>query len=128
MPPVSCYPLLVIDAGNSAVKFATVDRAGAKPRIVASVETPKLTVTRVRTIFRQIRTRSAVASCVVPSAAIILRAGCPSVSLLESRRRSTSGRMSIDERSEPTAWPTWLRRRSGLEKRACRGFRYGGDF
>lgn len=98
MPPVSCYPLLVIDAGNSAVKFATVDRAGAKPRIVASVETPKLTVTRVRTIFRQTRTRSAVASCVVPSAAIILRAGCPSVSLLE-KSSALNFRTEVDRRT-----------------------------
>ena len=74
--------MLVIDAGNSVVKFATVARAGAKPRIMASVDTPKLTVARVRTICRQTRTRSAAASCVVPRVATILCAGCPSVSLI----------------------------------------------
>jgi len=73
------YPMVVIDAGNSAVKFATVARAGAAPRMVASVATPQLTAARVRTICRTAKTRSAAAACVVPRVAKVLRAGCPRV-------------------------------------------------
>jgi pantothenate kinase type III len=92
------YPMLVIDAGNSVVKFATVARAGAKPRIMASVDTPKLTVARVRTICRQTRTRSAAASCVVPRVATILCAGCPSVSLIKESS-ALNFRTDVDRRT-----------------------------
>jgi type III pantothenate kinase len=74
--------MLVIDAGNSVVKFATVARAGATPRIVASVATPKLTAARVRSIHRGTKARGATASCVVPRVAKILQAGCPGLSLI----------------------------------------------
>ena len=92
------YPMLVIDAGNSVVKFATVARAGAKPRIMASVDTPKLTVARVRTICRQTRTRRAAASCVVPHVATILCAGCPSVSLI-GESSALNFRTDVDRRT-----------------------------
>ena len=92
------YPMLVIDAGNSVVKFATVARAGTKPRIMASVDTPKLTVARVRTICRQARIRSAVASCVVPHVATSLRAGCPSVSLI-GESSALNFRTDVDRRT-----------------------------
>lgn len=74
--------MLVIDAGNSVVKFATVARAGAKPRIVASVATSQLTAVRVRSIHRGTKVRGVAASSVVPRVAKILRAGCPGLSLV----------------------------------------------
>jgi type III pantothenate kinase len=76
------YPLLVIDAGNSSVKFAKVARAGSRPRMVATVATDKMSVSRVRTIVRQTRASSAAASCVVPRLVKILRAGCPRLALI----------------------------------------------
>lgn len=90
--------MLLIDAGNSVVKFAAVARVGAKPRIVASVYTPKLTAARARAIFRQTRARSAVASCVVPHMANILRAGCPSVSLI-GKSSALNFRTDVDRRT-----------------------------
>jgi len=82
MPAPSIYPMLVIDAGNSVVKFATVARGGARPRVVAAVATGKLSAARVRAIFRQTKARSAAASCVVPRVAKILRDGCPGIVLI----------------------------------------------
>jgi type III pantothenate kinase len=76
------YPMLVIDAGNSSVKFAKVTRAGAVPRIVATVAADKLTVSRVRALTRQAQASTAVASCVVPRLAKILRAGCARLVLI----------------------------------------------
>jgi type III pantothenate kinase len=76
------YPMLVIDAGNSSVKFAKVARAGAVPRIVATVAADKLTVSRVRALTRQAQAPTAAASCVVPRLAKILRAGCPRLVLI----------------------------------------------
>jgi len=82
MPAPSIYPMLVIDAGNTSVKFATVARAGALPRVVASVPTSQLTAARVRTIWRRTKAQSAAASCVVPRVAKVLRAGSPGVVLI----------------------------------------------
>ena len=76
------YPMLVIDAGNTVVKFATVGRAAAAPRLVASVPTAQLTAARVRAICRRASARSAMASCVVPHAAKTLRSGCAGVTLI----------------------------------------------
>ena len=98
MRPESCYPMLVIDAGNSVVKFAVVTRAGAKPQNIETVTTDKLRVTRVRTICRQNRNRSVVASCVVPRIAAILRAGCPSVSLI-GESSDLNFRTDVDRRT-----------------------------
>lgn len=98
MRPESCYPMLVIDAGNSVVKFAVVTRAGTKPQNIETVTTDKLRVTRVRTICRQNRNRSVVASCVVPRIAAILRAGCPSVSLI-GESSDLNFRTDVDRRT-----------------------------
>jgi type III pantothenate kinase len=76
------YPMLVVDAGNTVVKFATVGRAGAAPRLVASVPTAQLTAARVCTICRRASVRSAMASCVVPRLAKILRSGCAGMALI----------------------------------------------
>ena len=90
--------MLVIDAGNSLVKFATVARAGAVPRMVTSVATTQLTAARVRAICRQTKAQSAAASCVVPRAAKILRAGCPCVVLI-GRSTTLSFPTDVDRRT-----------------------------
>lgn len=90
--------MLVIDAGNSVVKFATVARSGARPRVVTSVGTEKLTAARVRRIFRQTKARSAVASCVVPRVAKVLRAGCGGLVLI-GRGTTLSFPTDVDRRT-----------------------------
>lgn len=81
------YPMLVIDAGNTSVKFARVTRRGAAPRLLSTVATARLTIARVETIMRQSGCRSAAASCVVPAARKILRAGCPGISFVGKSTR-----------------------------------------
>jgi type III pantothenate kinase len=78
------YPRLVIDAGNSTVKFAVVTRPGAKLQSAGTVATEKLTATWVRAICGQTRARSAAASSVVPRITTILGTSCPSVSLIQT--------------------------------------------
>jgi len=98
MPAPSLYPMLVIDAGNTCVKFATVARAGDVPRVVASVATPQLTEARVRAVCHQTKARSAAASCVVPWVAKILRAGCPCLVLI-GRGTALSFTTGVDRRT-----------------------------
>ena len=74
--------MLVIDAGNTSVKFARVARQHAAPRLLAAVPTAKLTPARVKAIVRRSRCKSATASCVVPAARKTLRLGCPFVSFI----------------------------------------------
>ncbi len=81
------YPMLVIDAGNTSVKFARVARRHAVPRIVATVPTARLTATRVKALIRAGECQTAMASCVVPAARKVLRAGCPLVSFIGSSTR-----------------------------------------
>ncbi len=76
------YPMLVIDAGNTSVKFARVARRHASPRLLATVETAKLAPARVKAIVRRSGCASAMASCVVPALRKILRTGCPFVSFI----------------------------------------------
>jgi type III pantothenate kinase len=76
------YPMLVIDAGNTSVKFAKVSRRHAVPRVVAQVPTDRLTSARIKSIVRRSGCASAVASCVVPAVGKVLRAGCPSTVLV----------------------------------------------
>ncbi|MEX1009753.1 MAG: type III pantothenate kinase [Chthoniobacterales bacterium] len=83
------YPMLVIDAGNTSVKFATVARAGASPRLVASVATQKLTAARLRALCGKARAQSTIASSVVPRVAKILRDGCPCLVLIGRRTKLT---------------------------------------
>jgi len=90
--------MLVIDAGNTSVKFATVARAGAAPRMVAAVATAQLTAARVRTICRTAKAQSAAASCVVPRVAKILRAGCPCLVLI-GRSTTLSFPTDVDRRT-----------------------------
>jgi len=69
------YPLLVIDAGNSAIKFAMVARAGATPKLVRSVPTGQLTIGSAKRIGA--RRKSVAVSSVVPSASRILKGAFP---------------------------------------------------
>lgn len=81
------YPMLVIDAGNTSVKFARVARRRAVPRLLASVPTARLTPARVKSLVRRSGCESAMASCVVPALRKILRAGCPFVSFISRSTR-----------------------------------------
>jgi len=83
MPASANYPLLVIDAGNTAVKFATVARRGGVPRLLATVATGKLSAERARNIFP--RAGRVVISSVVPSASLVLRRAFPGAQLLGPR-------------------------------------------
>ena len=76
------YPMMVIDGGNTSVKFGRVARRRAMPRLVASVATNRLTPARVKSLVRSSGCASAMASCVVPDLRKILRAGCPFVSFI----------------------------------------------
>lgn len=71
--------MLVVDAGNTCVKFARVARKGSTPRIIEAVETKQLTAARAAKAWRRSQCRSAIAACVVPAAAKKLRAGCPGI-------------------------------------------------
>lgn len=74
--------MLVIDAGNTSVKFARVARRHAGPRLVATVATDRLTTARVGAIARETGSKTALASCVVPAIRRILRAECPPVAFI----------------------------------------------
>lgn len=76
------YPMLVVDAGNTCIKFARVARQGSPPRIFETTATNHLTPARVARLWRQSKCRSATAACVVPAAAKKLRAGCPGIALI----------------------------------------------
>ena len=74
--------MLVIDAGNTSVKFARVARRHGTPRIVANVPTAHLTSARAQAIVRRSGCASAAASCVVPAIRKVLRAAFPSIALI----------------------------------------------
>ena len=74
--------MLVIDAGNTSVKFARVARRHAPPRLLATVATAQLAPPRVKAIVRRSGCASAMASCVVPAIRKVLRAGCPSLAFV----------------------------------------------
>ncbi len=74
--------MLVIDAGNTSVKFAMVARRHGVPRVVAHVPTGRLTAARIKSIVRRSVCASSAAACVVPAIRGILRAACPSIALI----------------------------------------------
>jgi type III pantothenate kinase len=76
------YPMLVIDAGNTSVKFARVARRHGLARMVANVPTVRLTPGRAKAIIRRSGCASVVAACVVPAIRKVLRAACPSMALI----------------------------------------------
>jgi type III pantothenate kinase len=69
------YPMLVIDAGNTSVKFAIVMRPGGTPKPVLSVPTAKLAAAAVKRIGA--KARSVGISSVVPAASRILQKAFP---------------------------------------------------
>jgi type III pantothenate kinase len=85
MAPPNIYPMFLADVGNSSVKFAVRHRADAEPRLLATIAQGKLTATRVRALWKKSEARSAMAACVVPAAARILRAGCAPIQLINAR-------------------------------------------
>lgn len=79
----SKYPLLVVDAGNTAVKFAAVARADAVPKLLRSVPTAKLTTAQAHRIGTKFK--SAIVSSVVPVASRILKKALPTARFIGPR-------------------------------------------
>ncbi|MFM8232166.1 MAG: type III pantothenate kinase, partial [Chthoniobacterales bacterium] len=79
------YPLLVIDAGNTAVKFALVTRKNAAPKLLRAIPTGKLTVGAARKIAA--KASAVVIASVVPSASRLLKRACPAARFVGSRTR-----------------------------------------
>ena len=77
------YPLLVIDAGNTAVKFAVVTRKNAAPKLLRVISTEKLTAGAARKI--DAKARSVVVASVVPSASRILERAFPAAQFVGPR-------------------------------------------
>jgi type III pantothenate kinase len=69
------YPLLVIDAGNTAVKFAVVTRKSSGPKLLRVISTEKLTEGTARKIGA--KSRGVVVASVVPSASRVLKRAFP---------------------------------------------------
>ena len=80
------YPLLVIDAGNTSVKFAKVARVGSVPKPIASVPTAKLTIARARRTGSGCR--SVYISSVVPSASRVLKRAYPAAQFIDARTKT----------------------------------------
>ena len=74
--------MLIVDAGNTSVKFARVARCHGVPRIVANIPTAHLAPARVKTIVRHSGCQSMFASSVVPAVREVLRTGCPSIAFI----------------------------------------------
>ena len=67
--------MLVIDAGNTSVKFAIVARNGVTPKLLQSVPTTKLTAAIAKRLG--IKAKSVAVSSVVPAASRILQKAFP---------------------------------------------------
>ena len=74
--------MLVVDAGNTCVKFARVARRGSAPQIFETTPSNSLTAAHVARLWRRSRCRSSAAACVVPTVAGKLRAGCRGIVLI----------------------------------------------
>ncbi len=85
MPPKHHYPLLVIDAGNSAVKFGKVARGGGAPKLLKSVPTEKLTLAMAKKVGSN--AQSVAVSSVVPAVSTILKKAFPRASFIGSRTK-----------------------------------------
>lgn len=73
------FPMLVVDAGNTSVKFAVVPRRGAKPVVLGSVDHGQ--AGRIGDFSRAARARTVFGSSVVPAVAAELRRRCPELRL-----------------------------------------------
>ena len=69
------HPMLVADAGNSSVKIALVAKAGAKPRLLATLS--HRDAGKLRALWKSVQPRTACAACVVPGVASALSRACP---------------------------------------------------
>ena len=85
MPRQTKYPLLVIDAGNTSVKFAIVSGAGGKPKLLRSIPTERVTVAAVRRIGA--RAKSVAISSVVPAASRVLKRAFPDARFIGTRTK-----------------------------------------
>ena len=85
MPLQPSYPLLVVDAGNTAVKFAKVARLGAAPRMLRAIPTAKLDAATARRLAAG--ARSVFVASVVPSASRILKRTLPGAHFIGPRTR-----------------------------------------
>jgi len=83
MPRPTPYPLLLIDAGNSTVKFGVVARPGAAPRLVRKVPTANLNAALAKRIGA--KAERVVIASVVPSASLILRGAFPRAKFIGPR-------------------------------------------
>ena len=81
------FPALLIDAGNTSVKFARVAHHRAAPRVVANLPIDRLTAAGVNRLVRRSGCVSAFASCVVPQVRKVLREGYPPVSFIGKSTR-----------------------------------------
>ena len=77
------YPLLVIDAGNTAVKFAIVTRKNALPKLLRTIPTERLTAATARKIGA--KARALIVASVVPSASRILKHAFPAARFIGPR-------------------------------------------
>lgn len=96
MPRPERYPLLLVDAGNTAVKFASVARAGAKPELLRSVPTSELTASTAKRASAGMK--SAVVCSVVPSVSRILKRAFPAAKFI-GPRTPLGFRTSADRRT-----------------------------
>lgn len=77
MPSKLEYPLLVVDAGNTAVKFALVTRRGMTPHPLRTIPTAELSVAATQRIGA--KAKSVFVASVVPAASRILKRAFPAV-------------------------------------------------
>ena len=79
------YPMLVIDAGNTSVKFAMVARSGGAPRFVQSAPTAKLTAALAKRFGA--KAKFVAVSSVVPAASRILKKVFPNARFIGPRTK-----------------------------------------
>jgi pantothenate kinase type III len=81
----SLYPLLVIDAGNSLVKFAIIRRRGGRPQIIAGWAGKELTTACVKSLARKSGAVRFAAASVVLAMTKTLRAALPGIFIVDRR-------------------------------------------
>jgi type III pantothenate kinase len=74
------FPMLVVDAGNTSVKVAVVERPGGKPRLLGTLDHRH--ASRARFLRRSVQARAAFAASVVPATNDVLCRAWPSMSLV----------------------------------------------
>ena len=79
------YPLLVIDAGNTAVKFAILTRKNAAPELLRTIPTNKLMAGTARKVGT--KARAVLVASVVPSASRTLKRVFPAARFIGPRTK-----------------------------------------